>query len=246
MANRSKNICGQRFGRLIVLERVENYIRPSGNQSAQWLCQCDCGNLTVARGDSLRSGVIQSCGCLHRECAYKQGKSKKKYNQYDLSGAYGIGYTTNTNEPFFFDLEDYDKIKNYCWCVTNDGYIIAPQDKGGNILLHRLIMNPQKDEFIDHIRHCKFDNRKSKLRIVNKNQNAMNSITAKNNTSGIKGVYFNPSNQNWFASIKINQKQIYLGSYKNFDDAVNARKEAEEKYFGEYSYDNSMKEGVTT
>ena len=33
-----------------------------------------------------------------------------------------------------------------------------------------------------------------------------------------------------------------LGYYGNFEDAVKARKEAEEKYFGEYSYDNSMKE----
>lgn len=34
---------------------------------------------------------------------------------------------------------------------------------------------------------------------------------------------------------------MYLGRFENFDDAVNARKEAENKYFGEYSYDNSQK-----
>ena len=37
----------------------------------------------------------------------------KKYNTYDLSGEYGIGYTSK-GEEFYFDLDDYDKIKDYC------------------------------------------------------------------------------------------------------------------------------------
>lgn len=231
MANRSKNILGQKFGRLIVLKRVENYTRSSGAQTAQWLCQCECGNLVVIRGDNLRSGCIKSCGCLHRESASNQGKSMKKQNKYDLSGEYGIGYTSNTNEQFFFDLEDYNKIKNYCWCKTNNGYIIAPKSDGDSIFLHRLVMNPQSDEFVDHIFHCKFDNRKSKLRIVNKSQNAMNSITPSNNTSGIKGVSFNKSSKKWIAYIKLNQKNINLGSYVKFEDAVNARKKCRKQIF---------------
>lgn len=243
MSNKGKNICGQRFGKLVVLQRAENYIKPSGTKVAQWLCQCDCGSKVVVRGDNLRSGSVKSCGCLRCETAYRQAKNRKKYNTYNLSGEYGIGYTSNTNEPFYFDLEDYDKIKDYCWCINSDGYILAPQiNSNKNILLHRLIMNPSDNELIDHIQHCKFDNRKSKLRIVNKNQNAMNSKISLNNTSGVKGVYWIKNYNKWLASIKINQNNICLGYYDNFDDAVKARKEAEEKYFGEYSYDNSMKD----
>ena len=47
----------------------------------------------------------------------------RKYNTYDLSGDYGIGYTEEGNE-FSFDLEDYDKIKNYYWNIDNKGYIL--------------------------------------------------------------------------------------------------------------------------
>ena len=61
----------------------------------------------------------------------------------------------------------------------------------------------------------------------------MNSIQRKNKT-GAKGVSKN--GKRWVASIQINKKRIYLGIFKNFDDAVKARKEAEEKYFGEYAY----------
>ena len=60
-----KNIIGQRFGRLVVLSRVEN----SAGGQARWICECDCGSLTVARGVKLRNGHTSSCGCLQRERA---------------------------------------------------------------------------------------------------------------------------------------------------------------------------------
>ena len=43
------------------------------------------------------------------------------------------------------------------------------------------------------------------------------------------------------ARITKNREVILLGSFENYNDAVEARRSAEEKYFGEYSYDNSMK-----
>ena len=52
----------------------------------------------------------------------------KKYNTYDLTGEYGIGYTSK-DEEFYFDLEDYDKIKDYCWRITMQGYVRAYSPK---------------------------------------------------------------------------------------------------------------------
>lgn len=48
-----KNIKGQRFGKLIVLERAENRIRESGRQDVVWVCKCDCGNSKNIRSISL-------------------------------------------------------------------------------------------------------------------------------------------------------------------------------------------------
>lgn len=56
---------GNRYGRLVVVERAANDKRGE----ARWMCRCDCGGKTVARGGSLRSGHTQSCGCLRREHA---------------------------------------------------------------------------------------------------------------------------------------------------------------------------------
>lgn len=57
------DITGQRFGRLTVLERA------GSNRWGQslWRCVCVCENETVVAGYDLRSGRIQSCGCLHHE-----------------------------------------------------------------------------------------------------------------------------------------------------------------------------------
>jgi hypothetical protein len=54
---------GNRYGRLTVIERVEN----SKCGQARFACDCDCGGSTVAEGGNLRRGVSQSCGCLSRE-----------------------------------------------------------------------------------------------------------------------------------------------------------------------------------
>lgn len=54
------DLTGQRFGRLVVLERYGS----GPNGSALWLCQCDCGNLSIVLGSQLRGGRTKSCGCL--------------------------------------------------------------------------------------------------------------------------------------------------------------------------------------
>ena len=164
---------------------------------------------------------------------------KKRFNTYDISGEYGIGYTFK-GEEFYFDLEDYNLIKNYCWCVDRYGYVRGNVYKD-KIKFHRLVTNCNDDMIVDHINHNKLDNRKINLRICNKHENNMNKSILSSNTSGVTGVTFDKNKNKWMAQIGYKGKNIYLGRYTNFEDAVNARKEAEEKYFGEYSYENSIK-----
>ena len=165
--------------------------------------------------------------------------AKRKDNKYDLSGNYGVGYTLK-GEEFYFDLEDYDLIKDYCWHKDAHGYISC-KNNGKRILLHRLLMNINEPKImIDHINHIIIDNRKSNMRIVNKSQNAMNHNILRNNTSGVTGISQRKDNKKWRARITVNNNNIYLGQFDSFEDAIKARKEAEEKYFGEFSYDNSM------
>ena len=54
-----KNEIGNRYGKLVVLSRGEN----DNNGKARWYCQCDCGNIILARGTDLRRGKTKTCGC---------------------------------------------------------------------------------------------------------------------------------------------------------------------------------------
>ena len=63
------DLTGQRFGRLVVAERVSS--RP-GCTNARWRCVCDCGNETILLGTTLRRGESKSCGCLRSELQRKK------------------------------------------------------------------------------------------------------------------------------------------------------------------------------
>lgn len=227
-----------RFGYLTVVKRVEDYVSPKGYRSMQWLCKCDCGNEVIVLGTNLTKHSTISCGCFRKN---PNIILRRKYNIYDLTGEYGVGYTSNTNKPFYFDLEDYDKISEFCWYQSDSGYILATlkkiDGKQKRVRLHNLLMG----EFgIDHRNNNKADNRKSNLRKATIEQNAMNRAIRHDNSSGYTGVYWNKQRNKWMAKIIVNKKQIHLGFFDAFEDAVRVRKEAEEKYFGEFSYDNSQ------
>lgn len=231
------DLTGQKFNRLTVIKRVENYIQPNGKTIIQWLCECDCGSdkEIIVTSDTLKSGNTKSCGCLRKENTAQFNKeSKKKYNNYDLLGKYGIGYT-ETGEVFYFDLEDYDKIKNYSWYINNREYVVS-NSYYKYTKMHRLVMNCPDDMEVDHIYHNKNDNRKEFLRIVTKSQNQMNRSLQSNNTSGVTGVSWDSTKEKWCAYITYNNQRMHLGYFDDFESAVDIRSEAEEKYFGEYNF----------
>jgi hypothetical protein len=59
----ARQMKGERFGRLLVLERAP----ANGSGAAMWRCRCDCGQIVVRVGTNLRSAHTQSCGCLSAE-----------------------------------------------------------------------------------------------------------------------------------------------------------------------------------
>ena len=241
------DLTGERFERLVVIKRVEDYVSPKGKKTAQWLCECDCGNERVVRGCYLKNKNTKSCGCLQKEKASHIGKENKKYNMYDLTGEYGVGYTTK-EEEFYFDLEDYDLIKDYYWGIDANGYvrtrILNGKDKPC-IYMHRLVFGLLDSKLdVDHIHHKKNDNRKSELRICTHQENCMNTKIQKNNVTGVTGVSYRKDNckKKYRVTISANGEDIKIGSYENFEDAVEARIKAENEYYGEYSYRNSQME----
>lgn len=147
MAGKVKDLTGQRFGRLTVIERVENH----GTEVA-WKCQCDCGNTTKVSGHNLLRGATRSCGCLHKEALAKArsichmqhgGKGEKLYvtwqnmrkrcknpndKNYKNYGGRGILICEEWN--------DYAKFREW---ATSNGY--TPDLRGQALSIDRIDVN---------------------------------------------------------------------------------------------------------
>jgi len=61
------DLTGQRFGRLLVVDRAPNHICPGGSYAVVWNCVCDCGKHVQVLANSLRNGSNKSCGCYRRD-----------------------------------------------------------------------------------------------------------------------------------------------------------------------------------
>lgn len=235
-----KDLTGQVFGRLKVIEQTDDYIEPNGTHRARWLCMCLCPehNIRKVVEKDLLRGHTQSCGCLQKEKATEAGKQKRKVNVYDLTQGFVIGITYNTNEEFYCDLCDFDKIKNYCWSATTNPYdghkalIAKDVTTGKNITMHRLLTNI-KD--VDHADQNPLNNRRNNLRVATRNQQNMNRPKQKNNTSGYIGVQWHQQNQKWTAHISIDGKRTYLGSFTSKTDVIITRLQAESQYYKEFA-----------
>lgn len=66
---------GKRYGRLVVLERAEDFVAPSGRRETGVLCRCDCGNIKRLRSAVLKTGNTKSCGCLRKEVSSVKNKT---------------------------------------------------------------------------------------------------------------------------------------------------------------------------
>lgn len=73
-----KDLTGQRFGRLIVIERGSN----DSSNKTRWKCKCDCGNETLVRSSNLLNGTTTSCGCVRKEIARNKAIEQWKDEEY--------------------------------------------------------------------------------------------------------------------------------------------------------------------
>lgn len=198
---------GKKYGKLEIIK----FMFEDKYYYKHYLCKCECGNYKIININNLRSNKTKSCGCL-----YKEANKKKfsKQNLYYKKNDYMVGITTNTNKEFYFDEEDYNKIKRYCWYETYNGYIVNKSEK--LTLLHRLVTNAPKGLVVDHINHNKRDNRKINLKICTQKENMQNL------EKQAKGITKITRNKQVYYIVQLKGK--YFGCFKNIQDAENKKK----------------------
>lgn len=143
------------------------------------------------------------------------------------------GAFTHRYAPWMCDTRNTRFAGKPAFTRTRDGYRTAVIN-GRGVQAHRAawawVHGEWPDGEIDHINHDRSDNRIANLRVVTRTQNTRNISKAKNNTSGVTGVYWGKRNARWTAGIRVDRQLKYLGSFLKIEDAVAARKSAEMEY----------------
>lgn len=206
------DLTGKMFDRLTVISK-----HGVAKQKTMWLCKCDCGNETLVRTGDLNAGLVKSCGCMHRDSARRAGKSRF----IDLTGRKLERLTV---------IKLIKKAKNYnLWeCQCECGKTIKARGgdlRSGNTkscgCLQVEVAKEEGKKYADKILANVVEG--THLAIIA-------SGLSKNNTSGIKGVYWSTKRQKWEARLGFKGEVYNLGAYDKIEDAAKARKEAEELY----------------
>ena len=201
----SYDLAGQVFGDLTVLSKAENQRKNGG---IWWTCQCSCGNLYDVPGSLLVTGRRTHCGSKAHP---------KNYASVDIS-----------NQRFhrlvaLYPLKNRDPKGAVLWrCKCDCG-------NEADVSYNNLVYGNMKSCGCQKKEH----DRALKGFLIHIDGTSLEMLgSAKlpvNNTTGCRGVYFIKGK--YVAKIVFQKKAYYLGTYVNMEDAVQARKDAEEAVF---------------
>lgn len=171
-SNNFINEVGNRYGKLIVLYKVEN----NNKKGILWHCLCDCGNEKDISGDALRSGNTKSCGCLGRSAGEWKIENllsqnniqfsrefQQKINNQNMRYDFGIfnnnqliylieydgeqHFKSNKHfggEEYLKYIQEHDAIKNQ-WCKNNNIPLIRiPYTHYNNLCIDDLKLETSK------------------------------------------------------------------------------------------------------
>ena len=124
---------------------------------------------------------------------------------------------------FCIDADMVEIIKDKSFYRCRQGYGSEYLTDCHGITLHEYLYPHKEGYEIDHINLNTFDNRRCNIRYCTHQQNQMNQPIQKNNTSGVSGVSWYAPRGKFRARIKISQREIHLGYYGTFEEAVQAR-----------------------
>lgn len=141
------------------------------------------------------------------------------------------------------DDEDFDRVSKYKWYCSYYGYAVRTvrqkNGKRGMIWLHKFVLKTKS--IVDHINGDPLDNRKSNLRKCSNRENTRNTKVRKNSQTGFKGVSWHKQIKKYRAFIKVNYKQIHLGTFNCKIEAAKAYNKAAIKYHGDFA---KLNEGI--
>lgn len=117
------------------------------------------------------------------------------------------------------DDEDAAIVAGRSCFLTGPGYAAAKFD-GQQRYLHRVILDAQPGQEVDHINRDKLDNRRRNLRLVDHATNMANTSSRAGSTSRHRGVSWHKARRKWVVYVKVRGVQHYCGIYEDEDEAA--------------------------
>lgn len=199
------SLIGQRYGMLLVTAQAES----TAAGQRRWICRCDCGGICTVLSSNLTRGRTTSCGC-------------KKRN--DLTGQ-KIGKLTVLNRSDQYATRGHRTVQ--LWkCRCDCGAITY---KATDVLTNDAVSMCQECAVRYGITKAR---EKAGFTQGTQLSKIKNPSTASGNCSGVRGVYLDSKTGRYRARIKFQGKLYNLGSFYTLEEALEARREGEEKYFG--------------
>lgn len=207
------DLVGRKFGRLTVISKGDVV-----KQKTTWHCRCKCGNDVVTTTGRLNAGLVQSCGCMRKDNATKLGKARF----IDLTGQ---KIERLTVIRLIKKAKTYTLWEYQCECGNRTKVRGNDLRTGNTRSCGCLNVEAMREEGKKHV-----DKILANM-VENTNLGKIDSKIAKNNKSGVKGVFWNTRRQKWESKIMFQGKRYHLGAFDSLEEAAKARKEAEERLF---------------
>ena len=225
---------GERFG---AWEVIADTGTRSKNRDKYYLCKCECGTIRKVTASSLKNGRSRSCGkCKRKEANQKQAEVLKRINKEKAEKE--IGKTISG----FKVLEVYKKTakngREEYFCKAVCPICGSTTDTA----LWRLYQKESckrcaNNEAVKYIKKTK------EISLTDGSSLAMararlNGKVNKNSMTGTTGVFYRKNIDRYVAQLNFKHKCYYLGSYRELENAVAARKAAEKEILGGYLEEN--------
>ena len=166
--------------------------------------------------------------------------TKRNRNQYAVVGDVAT-LTTNSGQVILVDADDVDRLRDYTWCISGNGYAMS-RTFGPAVILHRLVMDADPGMYVDHINGNILDNRKQNLRVCRKQENEFNQKLRADNVSGYRGVCRDKRRGGFRAYINKDGRQYHLGRFNDPRDAAEAYNRKAIELFGEFARLNDLRD----
>jgi hypothetical protein len=206
------------FWLLLVVSRAETQVTPNGTKKTRWECLCDCGNVVVATYQNLKVGYTKSCGCFRTKCSIERFTTHnmtktKTYNSYHsmLKRCYDPSYK-NFKYWGGRGVSVCDR-----WLESFENFLEDMGERPEGTTLNRIGSSK-----IYSKETCNW---------ADKKEQSFDQRVRKDNSTGVTGVSHTKSGK-YYVRITVDGKTLSLGTFKNFDEAVRVRVEAEILYYG--------------